>query len=32
VFSVLGTVVNGLAQASLKTYSVKKEGDILTIA
>ncbi|HDR50456.1 MAG TPA: hypothetical protein ENN90_02380 [Mariniphaga anaerophila] len=31
VFSASGIVVNGPAQANLKTYSVKKEGDIFTI-
>jgi len=31
VFSSSGTVVNGPANTNLKTYSVKKEGDILTI-
>jgi cytochrome b6-f complex iron-sulfur subunit len=31
VFSATGSVVNGPANSSLKTYSVKKEGDILTI-
>ena len=31
VFSSSGAVVNGPAQSNLKTYSVKKEGDILTI-
>lgn len=31
VFSTTGSVVNGPAQSNLKTYSVKKEGDILTI-
>jgi cytochrome b6-f complex iron-sulfur subunit len=31
VFSATGTVVNGPANTNLKTYSVKKDGDILTI-
>ncbi|WP_372947920.1 ubiquinol-cytochrome c reductase iron-sulfur subunit [Mariniphaga sp.] len=31
VFSSTGAVVNGPANSNLKTYSVKKEGDILTI-
>ncbi len=32
VFSATGSVVNGPAQSNLKVYSVKKEGDILTIS
>lgn len=31
VFSSSGAVVNGPAESNLKTYSVKKEGDKLTI-
>ncbi|MCA1759382.1 MAG: Rieske (2Fe-2S) protein [Bacteroidales bacterium] len=31
VFSTTGSVVNGPANTNLKTYSVKKEGNILTI-
>ncbi|MBW6534793.1 MAG: Rieske (2Fe-2S) protein [Mariniphaga sp.] len=31
VFSLTGSVVEGPANTNLKTYSVKKEGDILTI-
>lgn len=31
VFSTTGSVVNGPANTSLKTYSVKKDGNILTI-